>query len=361
MFASFRVLAESAEVIDAVVLDEMAKQNIVGLAVGIVKDGYIYYARGYGHNDLPRTQPVTTDTIFSWASVSKTLTATAALMLDEQNPSFDIDDKVAKHVSYWPNFGRKSRVRIWHLLSHRAGITHYRKRKNCPDNRAPGYDRSKHISPLFNARQGVEVFINQPLCFEPGSLYKYSTFGYNLLASAVEGGAGTGYAAWIEDQIKKPLGMFSLRQAAGARTGFERRCHAWHEVVRGNDAWKLPGGGWESNIVDLAKFARALLRDDLLNNTRRLWTTVDGNISEHRNFGYGFGMMFTLDKNEVWHKGKNDTSRALLVLYPNSAERLGIVLMTNSVHSDLTQIAQRLAKLFGQTVFNRWTPVEETC
>lgn len=339
VFASSSALAQTAAQIDAVVLDEMARQNIVGMAVGIVKNGNIYYARGYGHADLARMVPISTNTIFRWSSISKTLTAAAALKLAEENPAFSLNDRVTEHVSYWPGYGNKGNIRIKHLLSNRSGIIHYTQRKNCYENHSPGYSRSKHISKYYNAKQGVEVFKNQRLCFDPGTSYKYSTFGYNLLGSAIEGGSGISYAAWVKDKINTPLGMSSLRQATGARTGFDQEDHILQEVFSGNSAWKLPGGGWESNILDLAKFANALLQGSLLNNTSRLWTTVAGN------FTYGYGINHAFNESQVWHEGNNDNSRALLYLYPRSPDRLGIVLMINSAHSNPRRISHHLADL----------------
>lgn len=355
MFTSPATLAQTSTQIDAIVLDEMAKQNIVGMAVGIVKDGEIYHARGYGHVDLARTRPVTIDTIFRWASISKTLTATAALKLAEENPAFSVNDKVTEHVPYWPVQGNKGNIRIKHLLSNRSGIIHYTKKKGCYDNRSPSYDRSKHSSNSYNAAQAVAVFKNQPLCFDPGSNYRYSTFGYNLLGSAIEGGTGTSYANWIRDKIKIPLGMSSLRQATGAQKGFDQQCHILREIDAGNAAWKLPGGGWESNILDMAKFAHALLHGSLLYDTSRLWTTVDGNPP------YGYGIKYTLNKSEVWHQGRDNNSRALLYLYPGSADRLGIVLMINSVYSNAMRIAHHLANLFGRNHIDSGAPAIKTC
>ena len=86
-----------------------------------------------------------------------------------------------------------------HLLSNRSGIIHYIKRKNCSENHTPRYSRSKHTSKYYNAKQAVEVFRNQKLCFDPGTGYKYSTFGFSLLGSAIEGGSGTSYANWVRD------------------------------------------------------------------------------------------------------------------------------------------------------------------
>ena len=335
--------------------DEMAKQNIVGMAVGIVKNGYIYYAKGYGHTDLARTEPVTTRTIFRWGSISKTLTAAATLKLAEENPSFSLNDKVTEHVNYWPEHGNKGNIRIKHLLSNRSGIIHYKKKKNCPDNKAPGYSRSKHPSYAYNAEQAVEVFRNQKLCFDPGTRYKYSTFGYSLLGSAIEGGSGTSYADWVRDKIKTPLGMSSLQQATGTRKGFDQRCHILKQIYADNSAWKLPGGGWESNIIDLAKFANGLLQGSLLNDSSRLWTSVAGNPA------YGYGIKYAPDKSQVVHEGKHDNSRALLYLYPGSADRLGIVLMINGIHSKTKRIAHRLADLFGRNHNDSEAPVVKSC
>ena len=355
VLTSSTALAHTAAQIDAVVLDEMAKQNIVGMAVAIIKNGNIYYAKGYGHADLARAQPVTTNTIFRWGSISKTLTATATLKLAEENPAFSLNDKVTEHASYWPEQGNKGNIRIEHLLSNRSGIIHYIKKKNCPDNKDPRYSRHQHTSYTYNARQSVEVFKNQKLCFEPGTGYKYSTFGFSLLGSAIEGATGTGYANWINDNIKTPLGMSSLRQATGTRTGFDQRCHVLQEVPAGNSAWKLPGGGWESNILDLAKFTNALLQGSLLNDTSRLWTTVPGNSK------YGYGIYRVPGTSQVWNGGKHDNSRAQLYMYPGTAERLGIVLMINGVHSNPMRISHHLADLFGQNHNDNQAPVVKNC
>ena len=355
MFTSPAVLAHTAAQIDAVVLDEMAKQNIVGMAVGIVRNGNLYFARGYGHADLARKIPVTTNTVFRWSSVSKTLTAAATLKLAEQNPNFGLNDKVTEHVRYWPEHGNKGNIRIRHLLSNRSGIIHYKKKKNCHENRSPDYSRWKHSSSYYDAEQAVAVFSNQKLCFDPGSSYKYSTFGYNLLGSAIEGGSGTSYTAWVNDMIKVPLGMSSLRQATGTKTGYKQRCHILQPVLAANSAWKLPGGGWESNILDLAKFANGLLQGSLLRNTSRLWTTVPGNPN------YGYGIKYTPDKSQVWHEGRNDNSRALLYLYPGSADRLGIVLMINGIHSKPRRIAHHLANLFGRSHDDADEPLVSNC
>ena len=134
--------------------------------------------------------------------------------------------------------------------------------------------------------------------------------------------------------------MSSLRQASETRKGFNLGYQGLNYVLEGKATWKLPGGGWESNILDLTKFANALLQGSLLNKTSRLWTTVPGN----RTYGYGINHAF--NKSHVWHEGSQRNNRALMYLFPRSDDHLGIVLMTNSAHSNPMRTAYHLVNLF---------------
>ncbi len=96
--------------------------------------------------------------MFRWASISKSLTATAALKLDLENTDFSLNDKMTEHVSSWPSIDDKGKVRIKHLLSNRAGIIHYKNKDKCPENSSPNHSQSIHTSNSYNAEQGVEVF-----------------------------------------------------------------------------------------------------------------------------------------------------------------------------------------------------------
>ena len=110
-------------------------------------------------------------------------------------------------------------------------------------------------------------------------------------------------------------------------------------ISDGNVAWRLPGGGWESDIIDLAKFANVIIQGKLLKNTERLWANVP------RNRFYGLGLVHNDDNSLVWHEGYHLNSRSLLMLFPDSPKRLGIVVLSNSAYSEPKAIAYRLAKL----------------
>ena len=88
--------AES-EAVDIAVLAELEKQEVVGAAVGILYEGEIVYVRGYGLADRKRRTPVTTATVFNWASNSKPLAAFAAMQLVEEG-KLDLDSDVRRYM-----------------------------------------------------------------------------------------------------------------------------------------------------------------------------------------------------------------------------------------------------------------------
>lgn len=310
--------------VDQAIKEEILKQKLKGVAVGVVLSGHVLHLKGYGQ--------MTISTPFRWASVSKPLTAVAALQLIEEG-DLNLSDKVADIVSYWPDDGRKDDITVAHLLSHRSGINQY-----------DTYDRSKYTSTnSYDARQSVAVFKDAPLDFPPGNTSQYTTFGYNLLGAVIEEASPDGYVDWVEDHISSTLDMESLQPATGSFTGFKQHCDG--RIITkstGNQLWKLPGGGWESNIADLTRFARGLLEGTLLTNTSVLWTAVPGNPT----YGYGVYHRSSGGELRVWHRGTQNNVRTLLYLYPN--HDLGIAILTNSRHTNVYRLANRIAVLFGR-------------
>ena len=108
--------------VDAAMRDELKLQELVGLAVGVVKNGHIEYLKGYGWADREKQMPVTRQTLFRWASISKSLTAVAALQLWERDRLKPGED-VRKYVPEFPAMAAPITLR--HLLCHQGGIVRY--------------------------------------------------------------------------------------------------------------------------------------------------------------------------------------------------------------------------------------------
>ena len=331
--------------IDAVVADEMARQDITGVVVGVVQNGHIVHTKAYGYKDLLRTQPVTTATVMRWASISKTVTAVAAFKAIEDN-KMALTDKIKKHVPYWPLDGNKDDITVAQLLSHRAGIVHYGRDEN--EVQICSYNKSAYTANNnFNAEQSVNVFKNCPLAFTPGTDYNYTTFGFGLLGAGIEGATGKAYELYVDDNIADKAGMTSLTAYSSDPGGFVKDCNTFLQNANEGDVeWKLPGGGWASNIGDMADFLKGMINGTFLNNTSALWATVAGNGS----YRYGIVKEMQGAKVHVNHGGAHDDLRSYLGFFPD--DKNGVCLMIN--HGDSVN-AERLGRLIENTMGYTWS------
>jgi CubicO group peptidase (beta-lactamase class C family) len=212
--------------IDATLLSEIKKQEIVGLAVIVIDRGEVAWSRAYGYAD--REQRIAVDlntTQFRWASVSKPLTAIAAMQLAEKG-QLDLDADIRTYVPEFPDKGVKITAR--QLLCHRGGIVHNNNLESKIKYAAP--------HPFEDVIVALDQFKEAPLVHSPGQQFEYSTQGYMLLSAVIERAGKQRFADQIQDRIAKPLGMKTLRpdfpwedipgRAAGYRRtdqGVERR------------------------------------------------------------------------------------------------------------------------------------------
>ena len=232
--------------VDNIVLDEMVRQEIPGIAIGVYKQGAVNIVKAYGHTDLNRTRAITTSTLIRWASISKTLTSVAAHQLAERRTDFRLDDLVTKHYSHWTSKvglrdvtdkDKKSKITIKHLLTNRSGINHY--------DMGVDYRKNTYKSDAdhFNANSSVDVFRDMPLLFTPGDKFEYSTYGFNLLGAVIDKVTGS-YPNWVLNSIANKLGMTSLRVSYGTFNGFSKPVDGiLKQSSITNKEYVLPGGG----------------------------------------------------------------------------------------------------------------------
>src|SRR5678816_3676604 len=153
--------------IDAAVTAAMAEQHIPGVSIAIVRDHQLVYASGYGLADLENAVVATADTSYRFASVSKTFTAAAAMELAEAG-TLDLDAEIQTYVPSFPH--KPWPITARELLCHQAGIRHYG-------------DEPENYRHWDNVTDPLELFANDPLLFQPGTSYTYSSYGYNLLGA----------------------------------------------------------------------------------------------------------------------------------------------------------------------------------
>jgi len=322
---------ESAAV-DAAMRAEMDRQKAVGVALGVIREGEIVYAKGYGFADREEKIPVSTKTMFRWASISKSVTAVAAMQLVEAG-KLNLDDDVRRHVPEFPDKG--DRITVRQLLSHQGGIVHYTNGKVVRTKRE--YE-SKH--PYQDVIPALDTFKESPLVNPPGEKYSYSTHGYILLSAVVERAGKQRFVVQIKDRICQPLGIESL-QPDYPWVNIPHRAAGYllrnDQVIRSTDtdvSWKLGGGGFISTVEDLARFGIGLMERKLVNeNTEQMmWTVKQPSSGKLTKYALGFTVEGQGAELKISHNGSQEKAKTRLVIYPR--QRHGMIVMSNSRHAD---------------------------
>lgn len=186
--------------VDRLAADEMASLHEPSLAISMVNDGKLIFTKGYGVSDVENNVPATADTVYRIASVSKSLTATAAMRLVEEH-RLDLDAPVQK---YCPAFGTKQwPITVREVLTHQSGIRHY---KNDDES-----INTRHYTSINETL--TQDFAKDPLLFERGTKFSYSSYGYIVLGCVMEGASGMSYTTYMGQSIFGPAGMTSSLRA----------------------------------------------------------------------------------------------------------------------------------------------------
>ena len=320
------------EQVDAALRAEMEKQNAVGLAVGVIRNGRIAYLQGYGFEDREEMIPVSAETLFRWASCSKPVTAVAAMQLVQMR-RLGLDDDVRKYVPEFPK--QDATITVRQLMCHQGGIVHYTNGKVV---RTRAEYESRH--PFEDVINALDRFKESPLVAKPGERYSYSTHGFMLLSAVVQRAGDEKFADQVASRIVKPCRMTTLQpdyqwiNIPHRAVGYRLR---GDEAVRSSDtdvSWKLGGGGFISNIEDFAKFAEALINGRLLSRQAYevMWTpqsTADGKPTDA---GLGFFVAQQNGSLKVSHNGSQEKTKTRMVIYPEQGH--GVVVMCNSENVD---------------------------
>ena len=181
--------------VDSIVAHNMNKYNIPGLALGLVKDGSIIYAKGYGVRDINTKKTVFGVTTFHTASISKLFTATAIMELVAQN-KIRLEDKlvdILPEIKYKDD--RVKQITIKNILNHSAGLpdvnNYHWKKNNQANNSLVEYVRNLNLS----------------LISSPSAEYHYSNLGYNILGLVIEKVSQLSFEDYVKENLLEKSGM----------------------------------------------------------------------------------------------------------------------------------------------------------
>lgn len=328
--------------IDNLVVGEVKRQGIPGLAIAVLSERRVVFSRAYGNEDVENQVPAGTGTLFRTASVAKPITATAAMILWQQG-RLDLDVPIQR---YCPAFPLKPwSITARQLLGHLSGIRHYR--STSLDN--PEISSTHHFKTLTDA---LSIFANDPLESQPGTAYLYSTFGYTALGCVLEGAAGESFPSLLRDLVFKPAGM-EHSMLDDAVSIIPRRARGYARAKDGSlqiavtidSSDKYPGGGLLSTAEDLGKFSLALESGRLLQSQalRMMWTEQTMSAGKPTGYGLGWGILSDHGKLALAHTGSQQGATATLFLIPTRG--FAVAVMTNLEDVDTAAIAHSVAEI----------------
>ena len=332
-------------------------------------NGKVIYSKGFGYADFEKRMPVETDSVFEIASISKTFTSMAVMILAERG-KLKYDDDIKKYFPGLPYEG----ITIRHLLTHTSGLPEYFDLFYAKNN---GWDKTVKTNADI-----ISILENDkpPLQFKPGERWLYSNTGFCLLASIVEKVSGKTFADFLRVNIFKPLGMNNTR--IHTRLDKEPVPHLAAGYLRPSlltDDYVLPeklagtafvitlggivgDGSVHSTVGDLLKWGKSFSTEKLVKNKtiEAAFTPVtlkDGSAAKTNEnsrgleSGYGYGWFIRRsvgDSRVVWHTG--GWPGYVTFLSVNLARRQTVVVLTNADSTAAPRTGQAIEKILnGQT------------
>jgi serine beta-lactamase-like protein LACTB len=325
----------------------MAATKAPGVATSVVLNGKEVWSEGFGMADLENNVPVTPQTLFRLASVSKPITAVAAMELWERH-QLDLDAPVQKYCPAFPQ--KEFPISTRQVLGHLGGIRHYR--SDSDDD--VEVSNTKHFADPIAG--GLQFFANDPLVAKPGTKFQYSTHGFTLVGCAIEGASSRKYVDFVRDNVFVPAGMTHTRwddhfSIIPYRTQFYSKAKSGEVRNAGflDASYKIPGGGWLSSADDMAKFEIAVLSDRLIQRATRdvMWTAQtpapEGSEKDHSGYGLGWGTGTVNGVAVYAHSGGQQGTSTFIMLAPE--RNAGVVVLINMDEVDAPQLGTDLMKI----------------
>jgi CubicO group peptidase (beta-lactamase class C family) len=341
-------------------LNDWKQKNAPGMSAALIRDGRIEYRKFFGFADLERRKPISPDTQFLLASLTKQFTAMAILILAERH-KLAFDDSLARFCPEFPGYARSITIRD--LLNHTAGLTQYQ--ELLVGKIDENYFRSSKSPPAaheFTAVEALQVLSRQQkLRFTPGEKFEYSDSAYVLLGQIIERISGERYAEFLKETIFDPLGMNDTlvvderkQKVPRLALAYEKRKGRWQDITYSPENSIYGEDGIYSTINDLYKWDQALYTDRLVSHATLEMAFTPGRNNQGEEIAtsvfthptsYGFGWFISSMHGEkvVEHSGGWSGYATHILRVPG--RRVTAIVLTNSSNEDVPDIAWDMAEM----------------
>lgn len=335
--------------VEAFTREMMAKHHVPGFAVAVAQDGTEVYAGGFGEREIGTGTPVTPDTVFGVASVTKSFTALAIMQLAEAG-KLSVDDPVTRYLPEFrtPDSAATRAITLHHFLSHTAGLPPLPSRffafaRSMAGDPAAGSKPawSDDHAPI-DTYEDLMAYLAEGgymLLGPPGAQFSYCNEGFALLGAIIERVSAQPYEEYVQEHILDPAGMtrstFDVATLhtfpdvvtfhAARETDGQREVYAAPNWLY-SPVWS-PAGGLNATVRDLLRYLEIYRTGGIIGDARllsaagiaRMTTPHAPHSSPNSSYGYGLGVIRDyLGRKVIRHGGGRKGISADVLVSPES-------------------------------------------
>ncbi len=336
-------LATAIDILDGWAAHQVLRRRQPGLALGVVYKDELLWGAGYGVADIDSGAPVTLDTRFRIASITKTFTATAILQLRDAG-KLRLDDAVSEYLDWFDLcYEDAPPITVRNLLTHTSGLPRDSAKAMWTECEAPDWQRFVADT---RARKPTRA---------PYEAFAYSNLGYSLLGGIIAAVSEQSWASYLQENVLDPLGMSETRPVPSADDPLLATGYTREKASGRRDAlpfWLMKGfeasANFASSVKDLVKYAafhlglsgaEVLSPHSLLDMHRVHW------LNEGWDGGYGLGVGLHRVKDWVISGHGGGYPGYLTAFSLCRAQSSGVIALTNSLGSDPHDYVSQAYKL----------------
>ncbi|HZG25337.1 MAG TPA: serine hydrolase domain-containing protein, partial [Chitinophagaceae bacterium] len=330
--------------------------GLPGAQLAVAVDGKICWSENFGFSDLQQGSPVTANTIFRTASVSKLFTACAVAKLIQEG-KLNLDTPVIRYLPELP--AHYANITIRHLVSHQSGIRHYF-----------GADLPAKEEHYADVNDALQLFVQAPLLFPPGKDCEYSSYGWVLISAVIQRVSGKPFLRYMQSEVWDAMELKNtFAEIPEARlkdlTRFYKKTSpqgSWKKAEYQDLSFNWGAAGFSSNANDLAVFGNALLNGKFLNKetVKLMFAPQLTGKGDTTGFGIGFTLYQSTNQQKIiGHGGFMPTARSYLFLFPGSNLVIAFTsnsAMTNFSDENLVAIAENFINENADETYFRFNP-----
>lgn len=327
--------------IDQIARAELEKQHIPAMTVAVGLNGKVFYSKGFGLADIENQVPANSETLIRTGSIAKPLTAAAAMTLVEAG-KLDLDAPVQKYCPAFPE--KQWPVTTRELLTHTSGIRHYK-----------GDDEIAGTRHYANMTDGFAIFAADPLLFEPGTKFSYSTYAYTVVGCVIEGASSEHFFDYLREHVLTPAGMSHTfvddvyAIVPHRARGYQFKKEQTQNAGLMDSSYKIPGGGLVSTAEDIVKFGMAMMYHKIVKaqTLASMWTPtgkpqLQG--GKPSTYGIGFGILTVDGEQYVAHSGGQQGTSTNMEIIPG--KRFVVAVFANSENCEPFAVVRAILDLY---------------